>query len=271
MIDKILENIIATEVPTDDVGILLSGGVDSLSLAFGAHRLGKKITAYTFHLEGDKSYDAIKAEEACEIFGWNCKTVVIKPDRLKKDFILLAKQYDCRKKTQFECTFPFLYVFPRITQFNVITGIGADGYYGVSKKAILHYKEPKSLFDSFRDKYFAPYNVTGFRQIEQLSKEYSKNLVHPYIYHQEVVDYFYQYDWYQLNTPHQKQIVRDAYSYEFSKIGKVKEHINLQLGSNIDHLFETLLDDKMLNNRGRTRIMDLASDYASQGQGTLLL
>ena len=54
-------------------------------------------------------------------------------------------------------------------------------------------------------------------------------------------------------------------------IRKVKEHINLQLGSNIDHLFETLLDDKMLNNRGRKRIMDLASDYASSGQATLPL
>ena len=271
MIDKILEDIIATEVPDTDVAILLSGGVDSLSLAFAAQRLGKNIHAYTFHLNGDRSYDSIKAEETCKAFGWECNTIIIHTDNLRDDFIQLAKQYDCKKKTHFECTYPFMYVFPEIEQYFVITGIGADGYYGVSKKAVLHYKEPKELFDSFRRKYFAPHNVTGFRQIEQLAEEYDKQLVHPYIYHPEVMDFFFQYDWYELNTPKQKQIVRDAYAYEFSKIGKVKDHINLQLGSNIDHLFETLLSDKLLNNRGRTRIMDLASDYASQGEGTLLL
>jgi len=271
VIDKILENIITSEVPTDEVGILLSGGVDSLSLAFAAHRLGKKITAYTFHLEDDKSYDAHKAEEACSIFGWECNTVIVPTNKLREDFILLAKQYDCRKKTHFECTFPFLYVFPNIKTQYILSGIGADGYYGVSKKAILHYKEPKELFDKFRIQYFSPHNVTGFRQIEQLSNQYNIKLVHPYIYHEDVMKFFMNYDWYELNKPRQKEIVRTAYEYEFSELTKVKEHINLQLGSNIDHLFETLLDDRMLNNRGRKRIMDLASDYASQGQATLPL
>lgn len=269
MIDKILQDIIATEVIETDVAILLSGGVDSLSLAFAAHRAGKIVHAYTFHLSGDKSYDAYKAEETCKEFGWNCTTVVVPTDTLRDDFIRLAQQYDCVKKTHFECTFPFLYVFPRIDEKYLLTGIGADGYYGVSKKAILHFKEPKEVFDSFRNKYFSPYNVTGFRQIEQLANEYKKKLIHPYIYHPEVKDLFFQYDWYELNEPKQKNIVRVAFQEEFDRIGKVKEHINLQLGSNIDHLFETLLDDRMLNNRGRTRIMDLAKDYGSQGAGVL--
>ena len=55
MIDIILSDIISQEVPTDDVGILLSGGVDSLSLGFAADRAGKKVDAYTFHLESRRS------------------------------------------------------------------------------------------------------------------------------------------------------------------------------------------------------------------------
>jgi len=271
MIDQILVNIIENEVPTDDVGILLSGGVDSLSLGFAAHRLGKKITAYTFHLEDDKSYDACKAEEVSKEFGWECKTVVVPTSNLKDDFLRLVKDYDCRKKTHFECTFPFLYVFPEITNKYLLSGIGADGYYGVSKKAILHFKEPKEKFDQFRRNYFIPHNVTGFLQIKQLSNEKNITLVHPYIYHDDVRDFFFKYDWFELNQPKQKQIVRDAFKEEFSRITNVKDHINLQLGSNIDHLFETLLDDKMLNNRGRKRVMDLASDYASTGSGILPL
>jgi asparagine synthetase B (glutamine-hydrolysing) len=271
MIDKILSDIISKEVPMDEVGILLSGGVDSLSLGFVAHRLGKKINAYTFHLEGDKSYDACKAEEVSKEFGWNCTTVVVPKNNLVEDFIRLVKDYDCRKKTHFECTFPFLYVFPQIKEKYILSGIGADGYYGVSKKAILHFKEPKEKFDEFRRSYFMPHNVTGFRQIEQLANDREMTLVHPYIYHDEVKDFFFKYDWYDLNSPKQKQIVRDAFGKEFSRLKPVKDHINLQLGSNIDHLFETLLDNKMLNNRGRKRVMDLASDYASTGSGTLPL
>lgn len=271
MIDFILTDIISQEVPTDDVGILLSGGVDSLSLGFAADRAGKKVDAYTFHLEGDKSYDALKAEEVSAKFGWSCKTIVVPKDNLVQDFLRLVKDYDCRKKTHFECTFPFLYVFPEITNKYLLSGIGADGYYGVSKKAVLHFKEPKEKFDQFRRNYFMPHNVTGFRQIEQLCNERDIKLVHPYIYHDDVSNFFFKYDWYELNKPKQKQIVRDAFEDEFGRIKAVKDHINLQLGSNIDHLFETLLDDKMLNNRGRKRVMDLASDYASSGQGTLPL
>lgn len=111
--------------------------------------------------------------------------------------------------------------------------------------------------------------MTGFRQIEQLANERDIKLVHPYIYHNEVREYFFQYDWFQLNQPKQKQVVRDAFKEEFDRVTNVKDHINLQLGSNIDHLFETLLDNKMLNNRGRKRVMDLASDYASTGEGVL--
>jgi len=269
MIDKILVNIIRDQVPTDTVGILLSGGVDSLSLGFAAHRLGKKITAYTFHLEGDKSYDAHKAEEVSKEFGWDCKTIVVPKNNLADDFKRLVKDYDCRKKTHFECTFPFLYVFPYIKESYLLSGIGADGYYGVSKKAILHFEDPKEQFDQFRRNYFMPHNVTGFRQIEQLANERDIKLIHPYIYHNEVREYFFRYDWFQLNQPKQKQVVRDAFKEEFDRVTNVKDHINLQLGSNIDHLFETLLDNKMLNNRGRKRVMDLASDYASTGEGVL--
>jgi asparagine synthetase B (glutamine-hydrolysing) len=266
-------NIIEKECPFSRVGVLLSGGVDSLSLAFSAHRLGKKIEAYTFHLEDDISYDALKAQEVCEEFGWNCHTVVIPNysiEDLRYQFHLLRKKYSCEKKTQLECTFPFVRVFPNIGVKHVISGIGADGYYGVSKKAILHYKEPKEKFDEFRTNYFKPHNVTGFRQIEQLAREHNKILIHPYIYHPEVSEFFMQYDWYQLNKPKQTQIVRDAFQEEFARVGKVKDHINLQLGSNIDHLFEKLLQDPVLNKCKRTRIMDLIRDYNQQGRTPVL-
>ena len=43
MIDKILTKEIEKTVPDKEVAVLLSGGVDSISVAFAAERLGKKI------------------------------------------------------------------------------------------------------------------------------------------------------------------------------------------------------------------------------------
>ena len=54
MIDKLLIEQIEEQTSDKEVAVLLSGGVDSLSVAFAAHRLGKKITAYTFHSRKSK-------------------------------------------------------------------------------------------------------------------------------------------------------------------------------------------------------------------------
>ena len=61
-ISQILEEEIKKSVPTEECAILLSGGVDSLSVAFAAANLGKKITAYSFCLKDISSYDYKFAE-----------------------------------------------------------------------------------------------------------------------------------------------------------------------------------------------------------------
>ena len=69
-IDKLLIDQIEQQTTDNNVAVLLSGGVDSLSVAFAAHRMGKKITAYTFHLQDQPSYDATKAAEVAKLMGW---------------------------------------------------------------------------------------------------------------------------------------------------------------------------------------------------------
>ena len=52
-----------------------------------------------------------------------------------------------------------------------------------------------------------------------------------------------------------------------------KKHINLQLGSGIDKLFESLLSNKKINFKNRKRIMDICRDWSqmSTSTGTLPL
>jgi len=262
MIDKILTEIVEEQVPEDEVAVTLSGGVDSQSVAFCAHRLGKKITAYTMYVDGVISKDAQHAMDVADHFGWSVEAIDVPIDLLQEDFMKLINKYDCKKKTQVECTFPFLYVYPRIQESVVLSGWGADGYYGLSKRCALHFKEPKEKFDEFRDGYFGAENVVGINQQYMLSEEYDKRFVAPYM-DQRVKEYMYQFDWFEMNKPYQKHVVVEAFP-EFKEI-KVRKHESLQLAAGVPEIFESLLDNPEVNLYNRGRIMDLVRDWQDVG------
>ena len=263
-ISQILEEEIKKSVPTEECAILLSGGVDSLSVAFAAERLGKKITAYSFKIKDIPSYDYEFAKTLCErnkLYTDNWKFVGIEIDlaNFEERFIELVL-LGCVKKTHFECVFPFLYVYPQIKEKYVLSGWAADGYFGVSKKANIHYKHTKELFDQFRDDYFQPENQAGYLWHKKVSDMYNKVFVTPYL-SDPVKEFFYQYDWDELNKPKQKHHVRDAFE-QFKLYKKPKPHMNLQIGSGITKEFERLvLPNKDLNVYGKPRIMDVCRDW----------
>jgi len=62
--------------------------------------------------------------------------------------------------------------------------------------------------------------------------------------------------------------VVEAFKPEFDRIGKVKKHINLQLGGGVDILFETLLHNPRINFNNRIRIMDICRDWAGSSEDT---
>ena len=270
MIDNLLMRTLEKESNDKEVAVLLSGGVDSVSVAFAAHRLGKKITGYTFHLKDQPSYDSLKASSICNDMGWDCKVIEVPTDyeMFEESFIDLADYYGCKKKTHFECCYPFLFVYPQIEQHEVLSGWAADGYYGVSKRAHLHFKTPKSKFDEFRNDYFKDGSRAGYNWHNNIAVEYEKDFITPYL-NKEVSEYFYSMDWYELNQPFQKHHVVEAFP-EFKQVGGVKKHINLQLGSGIDKMFEQhLLTSNKLNFNNRIRVMDICRDWSERSITTL--
>ena len=257
-IKLLLEEEIKNSIPTEECAVLLSGGVDSLSVAFAADNLGKKITAYSFCLKDNLSYDYKFAESTAHHFGWNFKGIQIDMSDFEDKFLELVK-LKCVKKTHFECVFPFLYVYPQIKEKYVLSGWAADGYFGVSKKANIHYKHTKEKFDEFRDDYFQPENQAGYLWHRKVSDMYDKIFVTPYL-SQSVKEYFYQFTWEELNKPKQKHHVREAFE-QFS-LNVPKPHMNLQIGSGITVAFENLvLPNKDLNVYNKTRIMDVCRDW----------
>ena len=263
MIDRILMDLVNEQSKEQDVAVLLSGGIDSISVAFAAHRLGKTLHCYTMYVDGVVSKDAQNAIDTANEFGWNITTINVPTDNLANDFIKLVTQYGCKKKTQLECTWPFLYVYPHIKEKELLTGWGADGWYGVSKKACMHYKEPKEKFDQFRNEYFAAPNPVGVRQQEQLCREYGIKYIAPY-FDDRVKEYMMQFDWYEMNKPFQKVKVVNAFP-EFKRT-KVRRHENLQLAAGVPDHFEKLLDNPTVNLYNRKRVMDLVRDWQDKGE-----
>ena len=143
LLKKLLENHIENNVPDESVAILLSGGIDSITVGLASENAGKKVHAYSFYLEGRPSYDFVKAAEVAHKRNWDFTPIVVPRENLIEDWHRLV-ELTCRKKTHFECVFPFLYVYPEIEEKYVLTGWGADGYFGVpSKKAMMRYSSYK--------------------------------------------------------------------------------------------------------------------------------
>lgn len=262
---SIIRNLLEDQISLckhNDVAVFLSGGVDSLSIAFAADSLGKKITGYSFCLEGNESYDYLKAKEACDIFGWNFNgvKVPISSDIVVEKWKELSYRWSCKKKTEFECTYPFLFIYPIVLEYEVFSGLGADSSYGLSKKAALHWLDTKEKFDQYRLKAYTD-GPGGWRQQEMLSFAYNVHYNAPYM-DWSIRNYLLTLSWKEIHTPCQKGIVVEGFKEYFTKLKKWKKHSNLQLESGINKLFEdVILNNKEINFRGRKRIMDIARDW----------
>ena len=124
---------------------------------------------------------------------------------------------------------------------------------------MINYRHTQELFDKFRDNYFSPKMCAGYNWHKKVVDEYDKVFVTPYL-HSAVKEYFYLFNWEELNKPVQKHHIRNAFP-ELLNFGKIRNHTNLHLGAGIDKLFETLLDNKKINFNGRKRMMDVSRDW----------
>ena len=283
MIKKLLKNHIIKNVPDNKVAILLSGGLDSISVGLAASNAGKTVHAYSFHLDTHKSYDFLKAEEVSNLLGWKFTGIVVPTTKLVDDWHRLVK-HGCRKKTHFETVFPFLYVYPEIVEKYVLSGWGADGYFGVSKKAMMRYSNDRKKenytryckehnqkqlsFDEFRIEYLDG-DCAGYKEHTNLAKEYNKNHIAPYKDSKKIRKLFMSKTWQELNKPRQKEIIRKDFT-ELEKCGNIRQHQNLHLNAGIDKLFETLLNNSEINFNNRNRMMDVCRDWYKKEQDDIL-
>jgi asparagine synthetase B (glutamine-hydrolysing) len=225
-IKGVIKNCVSN-IPDQEVALCLSSGIDSNSILFELLEQGKKVTAFTFTMEGIASRDFIHAKKNCEAFGVDLVRVELpnSVDKLKEAVYKLARM-GAKTKADFECFFPFLYLYehPALTQKYIISGLGGTGHFCITKKGMIHFRETR--IDEFRNSLYSNPNYSQKKLHEDYCEKIGKIHIMPYMT-QEMIDEFKGVQWNELNKPKEKQAILDSYKDWFNKV-KVFRHTNFQ-------------------------------------------
>lgn len=248
----------------NDVALLFSGGTDSLTCLFSLLDMGIKPKLYSFHLEGVIHKDIEVSQKVAQYY-YDLDHVIIEIkkdiDQLQKDVKYIIKTFNVTRKTNVQCTYPFLYVLPYIKEKYVVSGLCADDLYGTAKSVIIKCSKDKSKFDETRRKIFNNPYSSAYQPIKELIENiHNKKFVTPYR-SPEIIEYFMRFSWEELNKPKQKQIALDAFNDYFSKQKIYRKNSNFQVGSGIREWHNELLNTE-LNKNNRKRVDEIYKDIA---------
>jgi asparagine synthetase B (glutamine-hydrolysing) len=257
-----IQHVLRREIyDVNDVGLLFSGGTDSLTCLFSLLDMGISPTLYTFHLEGNIHLDVIVSKKVAEYYGLRHVIITIPDDinRLQDDVKFIVKELPVDRKTNIQCVFPFLYVLPNITESTVVSGLCADDLFGTAKSVAIKASKDKEVFDTIRKKTLSSLNSSAYLPIKTLIEDmHDKKFVTPYR-DRRVIDYFFRFSWSELNKPKQKQISLDAFAEEFSEQDIYRKNSNLQVGSGIREYHNKLINTP-LNKLNRNRVDEIYKD-----------
>jgi asparagine synthetase B (glutamine-hydrolysing) len=247
----------------NNVALLFSGGTDSLTCLFSLLELEIKPTLYSFHLESLIHKDIEVSKKVAEYYKLNHIIIEIPRniEQLKENVKYLIKRFDISRKTNVQCTYPFLHVLPYVNEKYVVSGLCADDLYGTSKSMIINCSKNKTIFDEKRKKTFEDLNSSAFNSIRQLIEEdFNKSFLTPYR-NNDVINFLMSFSWKELNKPKQKQIAVDSYRRYFEKQDIYRKNTNLQVGSGIREWHSELVFTN-LNSTGRKRVDEIYKDIA---------
>jgi DNA-cytosine methyltransferase len=252
---------VETRSTESSVGLLLSGGIDSISAGLACEAVGKEIQAYTFEVQGFRSQDREKAEAIARHFGWPLRVLTVPTVDVRADFLRLAIEHGCDRKVQFEVLCPLLYVFPEIKEREIWTGFNADDNYGNTRTIMLDQArlrregvspiERKRQFDEYRRNLFEEFEAPGSSDTwwpsDRLANKLGKRLLDPYL-DLRIREYLSQFD-HDALSPLKKPLIREALAEPLKGLPDswIAAGVRLQIGGGVDALFRTLLQEPKIN------------------------
>lgn len=210
----LVRNYIVDNCPSDTVGVLLSGGIDSIMVAMSAHKAGKKVHAYTFYPDGyAENYDVVKASEVCKKMGWDLTLVCLKDASIKKDvdYLWEISQFSPRRQKAVDLVYPCYKVIPHVEQSVLLSGNGASVAHG----SML----PSNQQDLTTLKYKRLYQINMTFELEAymnyFSKDYGVSVKFPFL--------GYAFREYYLDKPYP-----EVYGEDGAKITFLKSHKEIE-------------------------------------------
>ncbi len=255
------------------VALLLSSGVDSTTAGMVAHDLGKQVHAYTFVVENSDDFDLRYAKETARIMNWQWTPIVVK-DSVTPKQLLQLQSFNCRRKREFECAWPFLTVYPRIEERVVLNGLNCDNHFVFAREPTIQGlagpNSNKKDFVKFRQDSWGPFLMHGDKalcedynpgsawQHLQMQTFYKKVGVNPYR-SKEVFNFLIGFSWQQLNLPRQKHFLVGAFPEFYKAVGH-RNHRPYNLIAETGRVFDRLLTTR-LNFGKRKRTVDMFRDW----------
>lgn len=226
----------------------LSAGVDSTSVLLAIlHTHGHRdVEAWSFQLEGVESTDCQVARANAEYLRVPHSIITLPLANREADLkYLIGRGF--QGKAALECGWPMYRLL--LTAYRekhkvrtVVTGSAADGHYGLSKRAMIHYSPKLETFDEFRRAYFADPDKAQVRSVAELGKGFGIEVRAPY-HSPEMCEVTLGVPWGVLNKPRQKEAMRLAFP-EMDRL-RTGRHVNLQLGdSGIAASFAELAEEQ---------------------------
>jgi len=218
-----------------EICVATSGGIDSSSVVMSALDAGKKVSIYSFSFWNKFSSDFRAAQKLSDEFDLRFVPVFLptERDKIVETVKHLIKKVGCKKKTAIECLFPFYFLVKQMKLLQdetLVTGVAADGHFGLSKKAMIHFSKDDQKFKKFRQDYFSNLESAGTKRLIKLCELNKIQLCNPY-FEPSVFSLWIDKNWEELNKPRQKEVIRKYYP-ELDCL-KIKPHTNLQLGDSM--------------------------------------
>jgi asparagine synthetase B (glutamine-hydrolysing) len=266
---QVLLDELATHCPQErEVGVFLSGGADSHSVLFALLAMGVRPTVFSIRREDRESRDFRTALRTARAFELTFIPVMlpVEQQQVLRDLQRVLR-LGARKKADVECLWPRLRLLDAAKAHGdelVVTGDCADAHYVLSRKGMVHYK-PRGIsgLDEFRAMKFADPNYAQVAMIRTYAATLGIEVAVPWR-SEAMQAVFRALPWETCNKPRQKELTRAAFSEAFGRV-RVPPHQNLQLGdTGIADRCAELLDDPVVNVKGRKATAALYRDLAER-------
>lgn len=253
MLRELINNYIKFNIDDkNDVALLFSGGMDSLSILLSLLDCDIKPHLYSFMLDGIESSDIKKCREISDYYNLEYTEVVIPMSETKliADVKYIIRTFGVQKKTAIQCIHPFIYMFEQISEKNVLTGLCADDLYGTSKKMAIMSKD-KNAFNKRRIELLGDETSSGYKYIRNIALRNSKVLFAPYKDSKEITGYLLSLSYSEMNSPKQKNCMYEDYKDILEKNKWYRRNQNLQCSSKLREYHDTLLQTELNVNNNK--------------------